>query len=117
MAQVFSNGGGWMYIISVFAIVFYVLLVLQFVKGKDADLVPVLIGLLAALVMTGPLGTSVGLHQAGCAVEGTVPAALAASAMAKTFGIANITTAYSLLLGIPGAIALGFAARRARRAR
>ena len=116
MAEAFSDGGYWMYAITLFGIVFYVLLGVQLVKGEDTDLIPVLVGLLAALVMTGPLGTSIGLHQAGCAVEAKVQAQLAASAMAKALGVANITTAYSLLLGVPGAIALGVAARRARRA-
>jgi hypothetical protein len=116
MLETFSHGGLWMHIISLFGIVFYVLLVIQFVKGKEADLIPVLVGLLAALVLTGPLGTAVGLHQAGYAVEAKVQADLAASAMAKAFGVANITTAYSLLLAVPGSIALGIASRRSRSA-
>ena len=114
MSEAFAAGGIWMYVITVFGVVFYALLVTQFVRARTINFVPVLVGVLAALVMAGPLGTFVGLQQAGMAL-GSHPADQSAMLLGQATGIAHITSAYSFLLGLPGAIALGFAAQRARR--
>jgi len=103
-----------MWIITVLGVVFYALLVAQFVKAKTSDFVLVIVGLLAALVMTGPLGTYIGLQQAGAALE-SHPLDQSALLLGQATGIAHVTSAYSFLLGVPGAILLGIAAQRVRR--
>jgi hypothetical protein len=102
-----------MWVITLMGVVYYALLVAQFVKVKRSDFTLALLGVLAALVLLGPLGTYVGLHQAGLALE-SLPAERSATLLGKAIGIAHITSAYAFLLAVPGAIALGVAASKAR---
>jgi hypothetical protein len=54
MMQVFIIGGA-----------FYAMLIVQYVKGNRANYMPILLGLLFMLFLSGPFGTVTGLYQVG----------------------------------------------------
>jgi hypothetical protein len=103
-----------MWVITLLGVVFYAMLVVQFVKIGRSDFTLALLGVLVAVVLTGPLGTYVGLHQAGLAL-GSLPPDEATVKLGQAIGIAHVPSAYAFLLAVPGAVALGVAASRARR--
>ena len=111
--ELFSMGGGWSYLVLVLTVVELALVVVQFLK-RSPKLAPVLWGCLVALIVTGPAGTSLGLTQAGIAIQEAAPEA-AAQALGMGLGVANITTSFSMTAGLLLAILVGVANSRAVR--
>ncbi len=106
MMERFTHGGGWVYPIALWIIVFYILLAVQYAKRRQVDFTPILWGLLASLAMLGPLATALGISGAGYALE------LAADewrleAMSKGIAVSMHTTVFSHLFAVIGAILLG----------
>ncbi len=106
ISDAFAAGGPWMWVITLWGIVFFALLAVQYTKRKKVDFTPILWGLLASLVLIGPIGTTLGLNQAGYAIR-LVPHEAQVEAMILAFAIAIYTTILSSILSFLGAILLG----------
>ncbi len=109
--EVFAIGGGWMWAITLWGIVFYALLIVQIVRRKQVDYTRILWGLLAALALLGPLGTAIGINQAGFALE-RAAAEMRMEAMFRGVAISIITTGFSFVLSVIGATILGIVSHK-----
>ncbi len=112
MIEMITVGGGWSYLLILGGIVFYCLLILQFIKVKTKNYGPILWGLFGFILILGPLGSLVGFYQACQAVhlanpEVQLPAAL------KGFGVASLTSTMSLTICALGIIPLKIITARA----
>lgn len=120
MVEIFQNGGGWMYIVTVMGLANLLLISAQFVKIKKLNLIPLIWSCIVALIICGVLGTAVGMTQAGFAVadgkllpdlssQATQISSMVDLTMAKALAIALTTTEYALLLAFPFSILVGIA--------
>ncbi len=121
LGKLFAMGGGWMYIVTVMGIANLILISVQFIKKDKLNLTPIIWSCILALVISGVLGTAVGMTQAGFAIaEGKVIPALTTAnggaaldivglTMAKALAIALTTTEYALLLAFPFSMLAGIA--------
>jgi hypothetical protein len=110
------QGGIFMVLISVWGAVFFALLFVQIRKRRENDFTWVLWGILLSLLALGPLGTAVGLRQSVDAVA-LMHAASPTALMVKLWqvvGIALVTTVFSTLLTVLGAISLGLVTYQVR---
>ena len=99
-----------MYTIAATTLALIVLVIAQFIK-RSKRLVSILWGVLAALIVVGPAGTSVGLTQAGMALEAAHPEVVT-EALGTGIAIANVTTSYGLIVSFFLAILVGIANSR-----
>lgn len=112
--RLFAQGGVWMYLIALLAIALAVIVVLQH-RGRDRrDLRWLLVGLVATVAVTGPLGSLVGLVQAFGAIEAIAPTERA-QVLWRAVGIAATPTAWSGLVLTIAALPVGFVASRVPR--
>ena len=95
LAKGFMLGGGWSFVMLLGAIVFYVFLILQFVKLKTKDYRYVLWGIAFFLLIAGPLGTLVGLVQMGEALA-SVPVEEQVATLGRGLSIASYVAIYGL---------------------
>jgi len=116
IAQAFSDGGPFMFVILLFGLALLALTIVQFVVGRRTDLSPLLWGLLLALLLTGALGTVMGAIQGLGALESASPDVRSAL-MARMIAIAANTSALALIFAVPLSIAVGAASFLAKRAR
>jgi UDP-N-acetylmuramyl pentapeptide phosphotransferase/UDP-N-acetylglucosamine-1-phosphate transferase len=110
------QGGIFMVLIAVWGAVFFTLLLLQFRKRRSNDFTWVLWGILLSLLALGPLGTAVGLRQSVDAValmQAASPTVLLVK-LWQVLGIALVTTVFSTLLTVLGAIPLGLVTHQVR---
>lgn len=117
VAEAFKMSGGWGYVILLGSLALYALIVVQFIKVKTKDFRPILWGLFAFVMIAGPLGTVIGLQQAGLAIS-SVPAQEQLASFARGISLAIYTTGLSYFFCgwgvIPLAIASGKVAKRLR---
>jgi hypothetical protein len=116
IAQAFSDGGPFMFVILLFGLATLALTIVQFVIKRRTDLSPLLWGLLLATLLVGGLGTVMGFIQGFSALEMVAPD-MRAAMTARMIAIAANTTALSLLFAVPLSIVIGVASFLARRAR
>jgi len=95
LAKGFMLGGGWSFVMLIASIVFYVFLILQFIKLKTKDYRYILWGLVFFLLIAGSHGTLVGLVQAGEAIS-SAPVEEQVGMFARAMSIATYTTIYAL---------------------
>ena len=106
----FSDGGYWMYAVLVLASVAYAALAVQ-LKRPGAKAMPIAVGGVGAVVMTGLLGTALGVISGMAAVSGA-PAGEQAVMAARVLAIAPLPLALATALGTPAAILGGVLAAR-----
>jgi hypothetical protein len=112
--ETFSQGGIWMYLIALLAIALIVVLVLQH-RGRDRrDLRWLVVGLIATVAVTGPMGSLVGIVQAFAALEAVEPAARTET-MWRAVGIAATPSAWSGLVLSLAALPVGFVVSRVQK--
>jgi hypothetical protein len=116
LVDAFRDGGLWMYIIVAWGGAFYALLTYQYVRRTTQDITWILWGLLASLALLGPLGSAVGIWQAGLAVARMqgMEAAQAVQLVSTYLGIALTTTIFSTMLAVIGAAVLGLVTHAVR---
>lgn len=114
MVELFQNGGGWMYVIVLTAILNLALVIVQFVK-RSPKLSHVLWGCFVALIVAGFAGTSVGMLVVGLAVENAAPEK-AIQMFGRGVGIANGPIIFSCVFAFILAILTGIANSRAVKA-
>jgi hypothetical protein len=112
--KTFTQGGVWMYLITLLAIALVVILVLQHRGRARRDLRWLLVGLIATVAVTGPLGSLVGMVQAFGAIEALAPE-MRPGALWRAVGIAATPTAWSGLILSIAALPVGFVAARVRK--
>jgi hypothetical protein len=115
IAQAFADGGPFMFVILLLGLGLVAMTIVQFVRVSRTNLVPLLWGLLVALLLTGALGTVMGVAQGFDALASAAPEARA-SMMAMVIAIAINTSALALLFAVPLSIAIGLASFLVKRA-
>jgi drug/metabolite transporter (DMT)-like permease len=113
IARAFAEGGIFMYLILVAGLLHAIPVLAQFIACKKADFSPYLWGGLAGILLLGVLGSVVGMIQAFEAISMVAPEQKAAM-MAMGASIALNTTAFSVLMVLPGVFFTGIAASLAR---
>ncbi len=106
-AQAFSLGGGWMYGIVVLGLVFFGMLVRQFIKMKEVDYTWLLLGVFLSVLFLGPMGTAVGVIKAYTSLEFVAPDNRMFE-LFKNMGPAMHMTAFAFILAVIGTVPLGF---------
>jgi hypothetical protein len=108
IAQAFSDGGPFMFVILLFGLATLALTIVQFVVKRKTDLSPLLWGLLFATLLVGGLGTVVGAIQGFSALASAAPD-MRAAMTARIIAIALNTTALALLFAVPLSVLIGVA--------
>ena len=115
MIQAFAEGGVFMFVVLFFGIAVLAMAILQLAAARRVDLSPLSWGLLVALVLSGLLGSVLGVAEGFGAMAAAAPEHRAAM-MAMAISIAVNTTALALILALPLSIFLGVASFVSRRA-
>jgi hypothetical protein len=116
MLQAFAEGGPIMFLVLLMALAVLALTIVQFATLRKIDWSPLLWGLLAALLLTGVLGSLLGISQGFAALGYAAPDQRSAM-MAVGISMALHTTTLAVVCALPLSIAIGVAAFLARRAR
>jgi hypothetical protein len=119
MVQAFAEGGPFMFLVLLAAVAVLAMTIVQFATLRRTDWSPLLWGLLAALLLTGVLGSVLGLSQGFGAVAYAAPEQKS-MLMAMALSMALHTSTLAVGCALPLSILIGvasFLARRARRPR
>jgi hypothetical protein len=114
MAQAFVEGGPFMFLVLLVAIAVLAMTIVQFATLRKTDWSPLLWGLLAALLLTGVLGSVLGLSQAFGALANVSPEQRNAL-LAMALSMALSTTSLAVGCALPLSIMIGVASLLARR--
>jgi len=108
VARAFSEGGPFMYVILIAAVLHAIPTLVQLFMSRKADFTPYLWGGLAGIALLGALGCMLGFSQAMTAVASAAPdvqAAMMARGIAILINVSILTT----LLLLPGLLFAGIA--------
>jgi hypothetical protein len=108
LARAFSDGGPFMYFITIAAVLHAIPTLVQLFMSKKADFTPYLWGGLAGIALLGVLGCLLGFSQAMMAISSAAPdvqAALMARGIAILLNVSTMTT----ILLLPGLLFAGIA--------
>ncbi|MFO8072969.1 MAG: MotA/TolQ/ExbB proton channel family protein [Polyangia bacterium] len=108
VAGSFAEGGIFMYFVLLLGFGVLLLTIIQLILRNKTDMSPVLWGLLAALVLTGGLGTALGVGEAFRALSYAAPDHRSAM-MAAGISMALNTTTLALILALPLSVLIGVA--------
>jgi hypothetical protein len=113
VARMFSEGGIWMYLVTLFALLHAVPVIAQMALCRKVDFSAYLSGGLAAIVLVGWLGTIVGAIQMFGVISQAAPEQKS-SLLAMGASIAVYPTILAFMLVVPGLFFSGIAATLAR---
>ena len=108
LARAFSDGGPFMYIITLTAVLHAIPTLVQLFMAKKADFTPYIWGGLAGIVLLGVLGCMLGFSQAMQAVAQASPEQQAAL-MARGIAILINVSIWTTVLVLPGLLFAGIA--------
>ena len=108
IAQAFSDGGPFMIIILLAAVLHAIPTLVQLFMAKKVDFTPYIWGGLAGIVLLGALGCMLGFSQAMGAIA-SAPPDMQASMMARGIAIVLNVSVLTTVLVLPGLLFAGIA--------
>ncbi len=115
MVQAFAEGGPFMFLVLLVAVGVLAMTIVQFATLRRMDWSPLLWGLLAALLLTGVLGSALGISQGFGAMAYAAPDQRQMM-MATGIAMALNTSTLAVVCALPLSIAIGIAGFLTRRA-